>query len=52
MTELDAETGLEIIDLEASTLLHIDISIYSALSEIPRRAFCFSLLKRVINKQK
>lgn len=34
VTGLDVGTGLEFIDLEVSTLLHIDISIYSALSEI------------------
>lgn len=50
VTELDVGTGLEFIHLEASTLLHIDISIYSTLSEIlvaPRR---FSPLRRVINE--
>lgn len=50
VTELDVGTGLEFIDLEASTFLHINISIYSTLSEIlvaPRR---FSTLRRVINE--
>lgn len=53
MTELDVGRGLEFIDLEVSALLHIDISIYSLLSEIPSSlSSLFPPSKRVINEQK